>query len=110
MRADAPGYSGLRVAEEAGEVRSGRKAAMTYLSRDIKGTRRRGAADRIEALLKSTRKPWTIPMAARLVGANYYSESRVLLRLCVEQKAERRLRDSGGAEGHPGFEFIWRES
>ena len=75
----------------------------------IKGTRARGAADRIEALLQRTRKPWTIPMAARLVGANYYTASRVLLRLCVEQKAERRLRDSGGAEGHPGFEFIWRE-
>jgi hypothetical protein len=82
---------------------------MTHRSRDIKGTRRRGAAERIEQLLERTRKPLTIAMCARLVECSYYTAGRVLMRLCVEQKTERRLRDSGGAEGHPGFAYTWRE-
>ena len=82
---------------------------MTYRSRDIKGTRRRGAADRIEALLERTRKPWTIAMCARLVECRYYTAGRVLMRLCVERKVSRALRDSGGVGSHPGFAYTWRE-
>jgi hypothetical protein len=82
---------------------------MTHRSRDIKGTRRRGAALRIEQLLERTRKPWMIAMCARLVECNYFTAASVLMRLSVEQKTERRLRDSGGAEGHPGFEYLWRD-
>ena len=82
---------------------------MTHRSRDIKGTRRRGAADRIEALLQRTRKPWTIAMCARLVECNYFTAARVLMRLSVERKVSRQIRDSGGMQSHPGFAYTWRE-
>jgi hypothetical protein len=82
---------------------------MTHYSRDIKGTRRRGAALRIEQLLQRTRKPWTIAMCARLVECSYYTAGRVLMRLCVERKVDRAIRDSGGLKSHPGFAYTWRE-
>jgi len=82
---------------------------MSWRSRDIKGTRRRGAAERIEQLLKRTRKPWTIAMCARLVECSYYTAGRVLMRLSVERKVDRAIRDSGGLKSHPGFAYTWRE-
>lgn len=47
-------------------------------------------------------------MCARLVGCNYHTALRVLMRLCIERKVERALRDSGGVGSHPGFAYTWR--
>ena len=82
---------------------------MSRRSGDIKGSRRRGAAIRIEQLLERTRKPWTIAMCARLVECNYYTAGRVLMRLCVERKVDRAIRDSEGRQSHPGFAYTWRD-
>jgi hypothetical protein len=82
---------------------------MSWRSGDIKGSRRRGAAIRIEQLLERTRKPWTIAMVARLVECSYHTAARVLMQLCVERKVSRAIRDSGGMQSHPGFAYTWRE-
>lgn len=82
---------------------------MTHRSQDVKGSWRRGAPLRIEQLLERTRKPWTIAMVARLVECNYYTAGRVLMRLCVERKVDRAIRDSEGRQSHPGFAYTWRE-
>ena len=83
---------------------------MINRSQDVKGSWRRGSAKRIEQLLERTRKPWTIAMCARLVGCSYYTALRVLMRLCMERKVDRALRDSGGMGSHPGFAYTWRDA
>jgi histidinol-phosphate/aromatic aminotransferase/cobyric acid decarboxylase-like protein len=83
---------------------------VSWRSRDIKGTRARDASAKVAELMDRTRTPWTIRAAATATGAGYWTAQRELLRLCAEQKVQRRVRKSKGLPGHPGFEYIWRES
>ncbi len=82
---------------------------MSWRRRDIKGTGARDASAQVAALLERTGEPWSIRAAAKATGAGYWTAARELMRLCVERKAERRVRKSQGLPGHPGFEYVWRE-
>lgn len=82
---------------------------MSWRSRDIQGQRHRDASAKVAALLERTREPWTIRDAATATGAGYRTAQRELLRLCAERKVKRRVRNSQGLPGHPGFEYVWSE-